>query len=62
MNDAEKAALIVRVLRGPGQVSRIFSVLTDEQLRASLAPGEWSPAEVLAHLRGEPAAFEECAQ
>ena len=39
------------VLRGPGQVSRIFSVLTDERLRAPRAPGEWSPAEVLAHLR-----------
>ena len=51
MNDAEKAALIARVLRGPGQVSRIFSMLTDEQLRAPLAPDEWSPAEVLAHLR-----------
>ena len=51
MNDAEKAALIARVLRGPGQVSRIFAMLTDEQLRAPLAPGEWSPAEVLAHLR-----------
>ncbi len=51
MNDKEKAALIVRVLHGPGQVSRIFSVLTDERLRAPLAPGEWSPAEVLAHLR-----------
>jgi hypothetical protein len=47
----EKAALIARVLRGPGQVSRIFSMLTDEQLRAPLAPGEWSPADVLAHLR-----------
>jgi DinB family protein len=51
MNDAEKAALIARVLRGPGQVSRVFSMLTDEQLRAPLAPGEWSPAEALAHLR-----------
>jgi hypothetical protein len=51
MKDKEKAALIARVLRGPGQVSRIFSMLTDEQLRAPLAPGEWSPAEVLAHLR-----------
>jgi hypothetical protein len=47
----EKAALIARVLRGPGQVSQIFSMLTDEQLRAPLAPGKWSPAEVLAHLR-----------
>jgi DinB superfamily len=47
----EKAALIARVLRGPGQVSRIFSMLTDEQLHAPLAPGEWSPADVLAHLR-----------
>jgi hypothetical protein len=26
-------------------------MLTDERLRAPLAPGEWSPAEVLAHLR-----------
>jgi hypothetical protein len=51
MKDKEKAALIARVLRGPGQVSRIFSMLTDEQLRAPLAPGEWSPAQVLAHLR-----------
>ena len=51
MKDKEKAALIARVLRGPGQVSRIFSVLTDEQLREPSAPGEWSPAGVLAHLR-----------
>ncbi len=51
MKDKEKAALIARVLHGPGQVSRIFSVLTDERLRAPLAPGEWSPAVVLAHLR-----------
>jgi DinB superfamily len=51
MKDKEKAALIARVLRGPGQVSRIFSMLTDEHLRAPLAPGEWSPADVLAHLR-----------
>jgi hypothetical protein len=51
MKDREKAALIARVLRGPGQVSRIFSMLTDEQLRALLAPGGWSPADVLAHLR-----------
>jgi len=26
-------------------------MLTDEQLRAPLAPEEWSPADVLAHLR-----------
>jgi hypothetical protein len=51
MKDKEKAALIARVLRGPGQVSRIFSMLTDGQLREPSAPGEWSPAEVLAHLR-----------
>jgi hypothetical protein len=51
MKDKEKAALIARVLRGPGQVSRIFSVLTDERLRAPLAPREWSPADILAHLR-----------
>jgi hypothetical protein len=51
MKEKEKATLIARVLRGPGQVSRIFSVLTNEQLRAPLSPGEWSPAQVLAHLR-----------
>ena len=51
MTSKEKAALIARVLRGPGQVSRIFSMLTDQQLREPSAPGEWSPAEVLAHLR-----------
>ena len=51
MTSKVKAALIARVLRGPGQVSRIFSMLTDEQLRAPLAPEEWSPADVLAHLR-----------
>src|SRR6185312_14232899 len=51
MKDKEKAALIARVLRGPGQVSRIFSMLTDGQLREPSAPGEWSSAEVLAHLR-----------
>jgi len=51
MKDKEKAALIARVSRGPGQVSRIFSILTDKQLRAPLAPGEWSPADILAHLR-----------
>lgn len=51
MKDKEKAALIARVLHGPGQVSRIFSMLTNEQLHAPLASGEWSPAEVLAHLR-----------
>jgi hypothetical protein len=51
MTGAKKAALIARVLRGPGQVSRIFALLSDEQLRTSPAPGEWSPAEVLAHLR-----------
>jgi hypothetical protein len=53
MKDKEKAALIARVLRGPGQVSRIFSMLTDARLREPLAPDEWSPAEVLAHLRAE---------
>ena len=51
MKDKEKAALIARVLRVPGQVSRIFSLLTDQQLRNPLAQGEWSPAEILAHLR-----------
>lgn len=51
MKDKEKAALIAQVSRGPGQVSRIFSILTDKQLRAPLAPGEWSPADILAHLR-----------
>src|SRR4051794_15202097 len=51
MTGAKKAALIARVLRGTGQVSRIFAALTDEQLHAPLAPGEWSPAEILAHLR-----------
>jgi hypothetical protein len=51
MTEKQKVALIARVLRGPGRVSRIFSMLSDEQLGAPLAPGEWSPAEVLAHLR-----------
>src|SRR5215813_12284535 len=51
MTEKQKVALIARVLRGPGRVSHIFSMLTDKQLGAPLAPGEWSPAEVLAHLR-----------
>ncbi len=51
MTGAKKLALIARVLRGPEQVSRFFALLTDEQLRASPAPGAWSPAELLAHLR-----------
>jgi hypothetical protein len=51
MTGPKKAALIARVLRGPGQVSRIFALLTDEQLRTPPASGEWSPGEVLAHLR-----------
>jgi hypothetical protein len=51
VTEAEITTLITRVLRAPGQIARIFAGLTDDQLRAPLAEGEWSPAEILAHLR-----------
>ena len=63
MNDAEKATLIVRVLRGPGQVSRIFSILTDERLRAlALSRALLAARETFEHGERDAARLVDCAR
>ena len=36
----------------PGRLAALTEGMTEEQLSAAPAPGEWSLAEILAHLRG----------
>ncbi len=47
----EIEAVLERLGNVPARITRTTAGLTDAQLHQTGAPGEWSPAEILAHLR-----------
>jgi hypothetical protein len=50
MNAAEREALIDRYEVGFAAVSAALEAITDAELEAREAPGEWSPREIVHHL------------
>lgn len=44
-------AVLERLANVPARISHAIEGLTDAQLHRATASGEWSPAEILAHLR-----------
>jgi hypothetical protein len=50
MNAAEREALIDQYEDGFGAVSAALEAITDAELEAREAPGEWSPREIVHHL------------
>jgi hypothetical protein len=50
MNAAEREALIDRYEDGFAAVSAALEAITDAELEAREAPGEWSPREIVHHL------------
>jgi hypothetical protein len=50
MNAAEREALIDRYEDGFAAVSAALEAITDAELEAREAPGEWSPREIIHHL------------
>ena len=50
MNAAERAALIDRYEDGFRAVTAALEAITDAELEAREAPGEWSPREIAHHL------------
>jgi hypothetical protein len=50
MNAAEREALIDQYENGFAAVSAALEAITDAELEAREAPGEWSPREIVHHL------------
>jgi hypothetical protein len=51
MNRAEIEGILSRLESAPARFAALLSSLEDADAVASVTPGEWSPAEVLAHVR-----------
>ena len=50
-HNSQTAALIARLAATPARIAQAISGWAEAQIRATSVDSEWSPAEILAHLR-----------